>query len=377
MDYKVRFVNYPKQYRQLKKEFDGVFEEIMSGGAFILRRHLEEFEKRIAAYVGTKHAIGVNTGTDALYLSAHALGFGPGDEVITVSHTFVATIGAIVQCGARPVLVDITGDFNMDVDQIESAITPRTRGIIPVHLNGHACNMDKITAIAKKYNLKVIEDAAQALGAKYKGKRCASFGDTGIFSFYPAKMLGTAGDGGMVCTNDDMLARKLRAFRDNGRVESVEVIECFGWCTRLDNLHAAILNMKFNYFDQWVKKRREIATLYDKGLSGVGDIITPPRFDGDYFDVYQNYVIRSKKRNALVDHLRASGIEVLISWPTPNHKQKALGLNHYKLPVTEQTSREVVSLPIYPELTDNEVEIVINAVKAFFKGLIWGSGLES
>ena len=377
MDYKVRFVNYPKQYRQLKKEFDGVFEEIMSGGAFILRRHLEEFEKRIAAYVGTKHAIGVNTGTDALYLSAHALGFGPGDEVITVSHTFVATIGAIVQCGARPVLVDITGDFNMDVDQIESAITPRTRGIIPVHLNGHACNMDKITAIAKKYNLKVIEDAAQALRAKYKGKRCASFGDTGIFSFYPAKMLGTAGDGGMVCTNDDMLARKLRAFRDNGRVESVEVIECFGWCTRLDNLHAAILNMKFNYFDQWVKKRREIATLYDKGLSGVGDIITPPRFDGDYFDVYQNYVIRSKKRNALVDHLRASGIEVLISWPTPNHKQKALGLNHYKLPVTEQTSREVVSLPIYPELTDNEVEIVINAVKAFFKGLIWGSGLES
>ena len=377
MDYKVRFVNYPKQYRQLKKEFDGVFEEIMSGGAFILRRHLEEFEKRIAAYVGTKHAIGVNTGTDALYLSAHALGFGPGDEVITVSHTFVATIGAIVQCGARPVLVDITGDFNMDVDQIESAITPRTRGIIPVHLNGHACNMDKTTAIAKKYNLKVIEDAAQALGAKYKGKRCASFGDTGIFSFYPAKMLGTAGDGGMVCTNDDMLARKLRAFRDNGRVESVEVIECFGWCTRLDNLHAAILNMKFNYFDQWVKKRREIATLYDKGLSGVGDIITPPRFDGDYFDVCQNYVIRSKKRNALVDHLRASGIEVLISWPTPNHKQKALGLNHYKLPVTEQTSREVVSLPIYPELTDNEVEIVINAVKAFFKGLIWGSGLES
>ena len=367
MEYKVRFVNYPKQYRQLKKEFDGVFEEIMSGGDFILRRHLEEFEKRIAAYVGTKHAIGVNTGTDALYLSAHALGFGPGDEVITVSHTFVATIGAIVQCGARPVLVDITDDFNMDVDQIESAITPRTRGIIPVHLNGHACNMDKITAIAEKYNLKVIEDAAQALGAEYKGKRCASFGDTGIFSFYPAKMLGTAGDGGMVCTNDDMLARKLRAFRDNGRVESAEVIECFGWCTRLDNLHAAMLNMKFNYFDQWVKKRREIATLYDKGLSGVGDIITPPRSDGDYFDVYQNYVIRSKKRNALVDHLRASGIEVLISWPTSNHKQRALGLDHYKLPVTEQTSREVASLPIYPELTDDEAEIVINAVKAFFK----------
>jgi len=377
MSYKVRFVNYPRQYQIYKKEFDSVWEEIMSGGDFILRQHLEDFEKRIADYIGVKHAIGVNTGTDALYLSAHALGFGHGDEIITVAHTFVATIGAIVQCGAIPVLIDITDDFNMDVDQIESVITTRTKGIIPVHLNGHACNMDKIMAISEKYNLKVIEDAAQALGAEYKGKRCASFGDTGIFSFYPAKMLGTAGDGGMVCTNDGMLARKLHAFRDNGRVESVEVIECFGWCTRLDNLHAAILNMKFNYFDQWIKRRREIATLYDKSLSGVGDIITPPRFDGDYFDVYQNYVIRSKKRNALVDHLRASGIEVLISWPTPNHKQKALGLNHYKLPVTEQTSREVVSLPIYPELTDNEVEIVINAVKAFFKGLIWGSGLES
>jgi len=367
MSYKVRFVNYPRQYQIYKKEFDFVWEEIMSGGDFILRQHLEDFEKRIADYIGVKHAIGVNTGTDALYLSAHALGFGHGDEIITVAHTFVATIGAIVQCGAIPVLIDIADDFNMDVDQIESVITTRTKGIIPVHLNGHACNMDKIMAISEKYNLKVIEDAAQALGAEYKGKRCASFGDTGIFSFYPAKMLGTAGDGGMVCTNDGMLARKLHAFRDNGRVESVEVIECFGWCTRLDNLHAAILNMKFNYFDQWIKRRREIATLYDKSLSGVGDIITPPRFDGDYFDVYQNYVIRSKKRNALVDHLRSSGVEVLISWPIPNHKQKALELHHYQLPVTEQASNEVVSLPIYPELTDNEVEIVIDAVKAFFK----------
>lgn len=366
MEYKVRFVNYPRQYQQLKKEFDSVFEEIMSGGDFILRRDLEEFEKRIAAYVGTKHAVGVNTGTDALYLSAHALGFGPGDEVITVSHTFVATIGAIVQCGARPVLVDITDDFNMDVDQIESAITPRTRGIIPVHLNGHACNMDKIMAIAEKYNLRVIEDAAQALGAEYKGKRCASFGDTGIFSFYPAKMLGTAGDGGMVCTDDDALTKKLRAFRDNGRVDSVEVIECFGWCTRLDNLHASLLNMKFNYFDKWVERRREIAKLYDEGLSGIGDVIPHPRSNKDYFDVYQNFVIRSKHRDELVKYLKASGIEVLISWPTPLHKQKALGLGHFKLPKTEQISSEVVSLPMYPELTDSEVEMVVDAVKKFF-----------
>lgn len=367
MSFKVRFVNYPRQYQQLKKEFDGVFEEIMSGGDFIMRRHLEEFEAAIASYVGAKHAIGVNTGTDALYLSAHALGFGPGDEVITVAHTFVATIGAIVQCGATPVLIDVTDDFNMDVEQLEAAITPRTKGIIPVHLNGHACNMDRVMDLAKRHNLKVIEDAAQALGAKFKGRRCASFGDTAIFSFYPAKMLGTAGDGGMVVTGDDSLARTLRAFRDNGRVDSVEVIECFGWCTRLDNLHAALLRMKFKHFDKWVERRREIAKLYDEGLKGVGDVITPPDCGHDYFDVYQNYVIRSKKRDELLKHMKASGVEVLISWATPNHKQKALGLEHFKLPVTERISKEVMSLPMYPELTDEEANFVVDAVKVFFR----------
>lgn len=228
MNYKVRFVGYSRQYQQLKSEFDAVFEEIMSGGNFILRRQLQEFERRIAEYVGTKYAIGLNSGTDALDLSARALGFGPGDEIITVSHTFVATVGAIVQCGATPILIDIKDDYNMDSAQIEGAITPRTKAIIPVHLNGHSCDMDRIMELAKKYNLKIIEDAAQALSAEFKGRRCGSFGEVGIFSFYPAKMLGAPGDGDMVCTNDNDLARKIRAFRDNGRVESVEVIECFG-----------------------------------------------------------------------------------------------------------------------------------------------------
>src|SRR4030042_3770581 len=366
MAYKVRFVNYPRQYQQHKKEFDGVFEEIMSGGAFILRRRLEEFEKRIAAYVGTKHAIGVNTGTDALYLSTRALGFGPGDEVITVAHTFVSTVGAIVQCGAKPILVDITDDFNMDVKQIEAVITPKTKGIILVNLNGHACDMDKIMELAKKYDLRIIEDAAQALGVKFKGKRCASFGDTGIFSFYPAKVLGTSGDGGMVCTNDDALARKIKAFRDNGRVDSAEVVECFGWCTRLDNLHAAILNMKFNYFEGWVKRRREIARMYDEGLSKIPGLKPHPTSNHDFFDVYQNYVIRCEKRDKLVAHLQKSGVEVLMSWRVPMHKQEALFLDHFKLPVTEQISKEVISLPMYPELTDEEVKFVIKTVKIFF-----------
>jgi dTDP-4-amino-4,6-dideoxygalactose transaminase len=367
MDYKVRFVGYSRQYQQLKSEFNRVFEEVMSGGDFILRRHLEEFEKRIANYVGTKYAIGVNTGTDALYLSCHALGFGPGDEVITVAHTFVATVGAIVQCGATPILIDIRDDYNMDPEQIEKVITPKTKGIIPVHLNGHSCQMDRIMQIAKKYNLKVIEDAAQALGAEFKGKKCGSFGDIGIFSFYPAKMLGAPGDGGMVCTNDDILARKIKAFRDNGRVESVNVIECFGWCSRLDNLHAAILNMKFNYFPKWIERRRQIAKLYDEGLKGIKGLIPHPSSNKDYFDVYQNYVIRTERRDELANYLRNNGIEILISWPVPLHKQKALGLGHFKLPITEKISNEVISLPMYPELTDQEVRLVIDTVKEFFK----------
>ncbi|MFQ5640878.1 MAG: DegT/DnrJ/EryC1/StrS family aminotransferase [bacterium] len=365
MSYKVRFVNYPRQYQQLKSEFNRVFTEIMSGGDFILREHLESFEENIARYVGTKHAIGMNTGTDALYLSAHALGFGPGDEVITVAHTFVATIGAVVQCGATPVLVDIRDDFNIDINQIEDAITDKTKGIIPVHLNGHACEMDRIMELAEKYDLKVIEDAAQALGAEFKGKRCASFGDTAIFSFYPAKMLGTAGDGGMVCTNDDSIARKLRGLRDNGRVSSVEEIECYGYCSRLDNLHAAILDMKLTYFDDWVKRRREIAKKYDQQFTGLSGIIPHPKSSQDYFDVYQNYVIRSHQRDELAAHLRASGIEILVSWPTPLHRQKALGLSRFRLPMTEKISNEVLSLPMYPEMSDDEVEMVIDAVLSF------------
>jgi dTDP-4-amino-4,6-dideoxygalactose transaminase len=226
--------------------------------------------------------------------------------------------------------------------------------------------MGKIMEIAQRHRLKVIEDAAQALGAKFKDRRCASFGDTGIFSFYPAKVLGTAGDGGMVCTNDDGLARKIRAFRDNGRVESVDVVECFGWCTRLDNLHAALLNMKFNYFEQWVKRRREVAKMYDEGLSDIPELALPSRSNSDYFDVYQNYVMRSKKRDQLVAHLQKSGIEVLVSWRVPMHKQKTLGLDRFKLPMTERISAEVISLPMYPELTDEEVEFVMEAVKNFF-----------
>lgn len=367
MPYEVPFVGFKKQYQDLKEELDAAYHEVMEGGDFILRRHLEEFEQNIARYVGTKYAIGVNTGTDALYLCAHACEWQPGDEIITVAHTFVATIGSIAVRGATPVLVDIGDDFNLDVEKLESAITPKTKAIIPVHLNGHPCQMDRIMEIAEKHHLAVIEDAAQALGAEFKGQRCASFGLAGIFSFYPAKMLGTAGDGGMVCTNDDAFARKIRTLRDNGRYDDVNVVECYGFCSRLDNLHAALLSVKFKYFPKWVERRREIAALYNEGLAGLSNLLIHPVSDGSYFDVYQNYVIRSDRRDELVNHLRDSGVEVLISWPTPLHKQQALGLSHFQLPKTEQISHEVISLPIYPELADEQVQYVVEAVRAFHK----------
>ena len=364
--YKVRFVGYSRQYQEMRSEFDAVFKEVMSGGDFIMRKHLKEFEKDIASYVGTKYAIGVNSGTDALYLLADALGFGAGDEVITVAHTFVATVGAIVQCGAKPVLIDIDDDFNMDVNLIEAAITPKTKGIIPVHLNGHPCNMAKIMQLATKHNLIIIEDAAQALGAKFKNKMVGSFGRAGIFSFYPAKMLGAPGDGGMVVTDDAHLARKVKALRDNGRADSSDIIECFGYCSRLDNLHAAILKMKFKHFSQWLSRRRGIAKMYEQGLKDAKDIILPPNKGKDFFDVYQNYVIRCQRRDELVKHLRDSGVEVLVSWAKPMHHQKALHLDHFHLPLTEKISDEVVSLPMYPELTDEDVKYVIDCIHKFY-----------
>jgi len=367
MAYKVRFVDYPKQYSMLKTELDGAFQEVMSGGDFIMRQHLDDFEAAIAQYVGVKYAVGVNTGTDALYLISSALGLGPGDEAITVAHTFVATVGAITTRGATPVLLDVNDDFNMNVDQLEAAITPRTKAIFPVHLNGHMCDMDKVMEIANKHNLTVIEDSAQALGATFKGKKAASIGLAGIFSFYPAKMLGTAGDGGMVCTNDEGFARKIRALRDNGRVDSVEKIECYGYCSRLDNLHAALLNVKFKHFPQWVERRREIARAYDEGLYGIEGLTTHPVSDERFYDVYQNYVISTPRRDELFSHLRENGIEVLISWSIPMHKQEALNLSHFSLPNTERISKEVISLPMYPELSDESTRVVVDTVRSFFK----------
>jgi dTDP-4-amino-4,6-dideoxygalactose transaminase len=367
MKYKVPFVNYPEHYRRMQNEIDSAIKEALSKGDLILRDQLRQFEENVASFVGVKYAVGLNSGTDALYLSLKAAGLGPGDEVITVAHTFVATVAVITHCDATPILVDVGEDFNMDVGQLEQAITPRTRAIIPVYLNGRLCDMKRLMAIASKHNLIVIEDAAQAFGASFGGKKAGSFGLTGCFSFYPAKVLGAAGDGGMVTTNDAEIAERIRLLRDHGQNRATGDILCFGFNSRLDNLQAFILSVKLKHLPEWLERRRELANFYHQGLSDLPELKLPPspESDGPYFDVYQNYVVCSKERDELVAHLRESGIEILISWPKPMHHQKALGLGHFHLPVTERVSTEVLSLPMNNEISNEQVEFVIEAIRKF------------
>ena len=366
MKYKVPFVNPGLQYRRLKKEILPLIDDVLLRGDLILRKDVEKFEKNWARFCQTKYAVGVNSGTDALFLSLKAAGVGKGDEIITVSHTFVASVAIIVHSGAKPILVDVGEDFLMDMEKVESAITKKTKAIIPVHLNGRVCDMERLMRIAKKYKLIVIEDAAQATGAKFDGKMAGSFGLAGCFSFYPFKVLGAFGDAGIVTTNDENLAQKIRLFRDHGQRTKTEIV-CYGFNSRLDNIQAAILNVKFKYLPEWIKRRREIANLYYQGLSDIKEIKLPPRSDKRHFDVYQNYVLRASKRDELAVYLKERGVETLIKDPIALHHHPALGLSHFKLPYTEKLAKEVISLPMYPELTNEQVEYVINSIHNFYK----------
>ncbi len=364
---KVPFVNYGLQYKNLKGEIDNAMQDVLARGDLILRKDTDEFERRLAEFVGTKYAVALNSGTDALFFSLFAAGIGKGDEVITVSHTFVASIAAIVQVGATPILVDVAEDFEMDANQIEQAITEKTKAIIPVHLNGRMCDMGKIMDQAKNHNLIVFEDSAQSLGASYGGKRAGSFGLTGSFSFYPAKILGCFGDGGGLTTNDEKVAEKARLLRDHGQKTKTEIM-CFGWNSRLDNLQATVLNIKMNYLENWIDRRRAIASLYEDGLKGVGQIKLPPSPGNKiYFDVFQNYVIRVKRRNDLFAFLKEKEVETLIKDSVANHLQPGLNLSNFNLPFSAQLAEEVISLPMYPELTDGQINFIIDCVKEFYK----------
>lgn len=375
MFYTVPFVNYPEHYRRIWEEITNEIDSCLSHGDLIMRQQVEDFEQSLAKFVGVKHAIGLNSGTDALYFSLKAAGVKPGDEVITVSHTFVATIAAIKYCGATPVLIDVDlNTMNMDCDLIKDAITERTKAIIPVHLNGCICNdMDEIMAIGSHHHLDVIEDAAQALGARYNGECAGSFGLTGCFSFYPAKILGCAGDGGALVTNDDEVADYVRLLRDHGIQRSTGEMLMYGYNSRLDNIQAAILSVKLKKLPEWIDHRRYLARTYDYHLSRVLEVsipcqsFIPYRSGSDYYDVYQNYVIRAKRRDDLFTYLKEAGIETLISWRKPTHKHLALGLDNFALPVTEKISNEVISLPMYPELQYNDIKYVADTINEFYK----------
>ncbi len=364
---KIQFVDLKREYQEIKEEINQAIQRVLESGWFILGKELEAFEKEFAEYIGVKHVIGVNSGSDALYLAVKALGIGKGDEVITVSHTFISTVDAITRNGAKPVFVDIDPEtYTMDVSQIEKKITERTKAIIPVHLYGHPSDMDPIMEIAGDYGLYVIEDASQAHGAEYKGRKVSSIGHVACFSFYPTKNLGAYGDAGAIVTNDDELAEKLRMLRNYGSPEKY-YHDFIGINSRLDEIQATVLRVKLRHLEEWNGKRRKIAELYNELLED-SDVITPIEKEWAKH-VYHLYVIRHQDRDKLQQYLLENGVKTQIHYPVPVHMQEAylnLGVNA-KLPATERVSKEILSLPMYPQISPREVYIVATLVKGYGK----------
>ena len=365
--YKVRFVDPGKNYKMIKEDIDAVFVDVLSKGNLIMREELERFEKNFAAFIGTKYTVGLGSGYDALLISLKAAGIKPEDEVIVPAHTFMATVSAVVNAGGRPVLVDVDKDYNIDINKIEESIMPKTKAIIPVHLNGRVCEMDTIMAIAEKYNLVVVEDACQSLGATFKGKKAGSFGLTGCWSFYPFKILGCYGEGGAITTNDPEVARMANLFRYNGEDKETGAYHYHGASCLLDNLQAAFLDVKLRFLPDWIKRRQQIAEYYRNGLVDIKELILPHFEDNRSVDVYQNYVIRTHERDKLFNYLHENGVEALIHWKTPYYRYKELELEDRGFPETEAICQEVLSLPMNVEITDEEVNYVVTCIRDFFK----------
>ncbi len=366
MAYRVPFVDPREHYRRLKPEIDAAILGCLATGDLIYRQQLRDFEAHLAAFVGVKYAVGLNSGYHALHFSLVAAGVGPGSEVITVGHTFLATVSAIVHAGARPILVDVAEDYNMDPGAFEAAITARTQAVIPVHLNGRVCTMDRIMATARQRGLVVIEDAAQSLGATFRGTRAGAFGHAGCFSFYPFKILGGFGDGGAVTTNDPDIARTVSLLRYNGEDRETGEYHHHGYTALLDNVQAAVLDVKLPQLPRWMEHRRLIAARYRAGLEGISGLRLPHFGEADRVDVFQNYVVRTARRDQLREHLRMRGVETLVHWPKPLWHHKDLGLEDPRLLETEGICREVLSLPMSAETTDEQVDITVGCLQEFF-----------
>ncbi|MGE5620706.1 MAG: DegT/DnrJ/EryC1/StrS family aminotransferase [Sphingomonadaceae bacterium] len=361
---RIEFNDLKPQHREMRDEIRSALDQVLEDGWFILGRQGEAFEREFADYCGVAHCVAVGSGTEAIHLALLACGVQPGDDVVTVSHTAVPTASAISFAGARPVFVDIDPrTFTMDPDKLEAAITPRTRAILPVHLYGQVADMEPILEVGRRHGIPVIEDACQAHGAEYRGRRAGSLGSLAAFSFYPTKNLGACGDGGAVTTDDAELADKLRLLRNYGQRKRY-FHESKGFNSRLDEMQAAILRAKLPHLNRWNEMRRAKARLYHSLLKGV---VLP--FEADYGrHVYHLYVIRTPRRDELQRFLADRGIGSLIHYPVPVHLQEAyrdLGVPAGALPATERCAREILSLPLYPELPDEQIAEVAEAVNRF------------
>jgi dTDP-4-amino-4,6-dideoxygalactose transaminase len=364
----IPFVDLRRQYAAIKTEIDAAIADVIENSAFIGKPHTEAFETAFARYCGVKHCIGVGNGTDAIFLALRALGIGAGDEVITAANSFIATAEAITMAGANVVFADVDPDtYLIDPEDVAAKITPRTKAIIPVHLFGHPADMDPICDLASRHGLKVVEDAAQAHGALYRGRAVGSIGDVACFSFYPGKNLGAYGDAGAIVTNDDDIATSARMSANHGRTEKYSH-EFEGVNSRLDGLQAAILNVKLKHLPHWTDRRREIAGQYTQHLKDT-HLVTPSEKE-DVKAVYHLYVVRTNhdSRDALMKHLREQGISSGIHYPIPLPSLRAYAyLNHSEadFPHAARLAREILSLPIYPELDADDVRHVCDQILAF------------
>lgn len=365
----VNFSALNKQHNTLLPELMGAIEAVLTRGDFVLGKEVGEFEEQFAKYHGRKYAIGVNSGTDALLIALKALGIGPKSEVITTVNTFITSVSSIAMTGAKPVLVDIADDDNIDVTQIEQHINENTKAIMPVHWTGRPCQMDKIKNLASKYNLKIVEDCAQAISARYKGQLVGTFGEVGSFSLHPFKTLNACGDAGIIITDDEALKDEMLALRQNGLSKTGS---CYHWSnnSRLDTIQAAILKTKFQYFESWTEKRIQIAHAYEESLRDIKEISCPKLECNNYYPVFHTFIVHAQQRDNLQQFLKEHGVETRVHYQVPIHKQpiaqETLGYKDTDFPQMEKVSKEALSLPIYPELNSNELSHIVQTIKSFY-----------
>jgi dTDP-4-amino-4,6-dideoxygalactose transaminase len=363
----IPFFPYPQLFTANEQDFLDVITGVCRRGAYILQKDCLEFEASLAAFMGVKYAFGLANGTDALIIGLKAVGIGPGDEVILPSHTYIATAAAVHMVGAIPVLAECGPDHMLDAEDVERRVTPRTRAIMPVQVNGRTCDMDAIGAVAARHNLLVCEDAAQGLGSRFKGSSAGTFGAFGTISFYPAKLLGCFGDGGAIVTNDDAVAKQIALLRDHGRNEEGRVV-IWGYNSRLDNLQAAVLNYKMKSFPQDIDRRRAIAAMYQADLGDLREVTLPPAPGADerHFDVYQNYELEADRRDELKAYLEAAGVRTIIQWAgTPVHQFRELGFT-VDLPKTDAFFRRCLMLPMNVALSDEDVRYITATIRQFY-----------